>query len=59
MTLDFLSSISLGWMVMFLDSHRSVFIFRSKFDRDLLAVVQAVLIVIKNASNYLKIIDTW
>ena len=32
MTLDFLSSISPGWVLMFLDSHRTVFTFLSWFD---------------------------
>ena len=32
MTLDFLYLISPGWVVMFLDSNHTVFIFRSEFD---------------------------
>ena len=44
MTSDFLSSISPGWVVMFQDSHHTVFTFLSWFD--LLGVVQAFCISI-------------
>ena len=55
MTADFLSSISPGSVVMFLDSHRTVFTFRSWLD--LLGVVLAFWIsflkIFKSLHNYL------
>ena len=49
---DFLLLISHGWVVTFLDSHRTVFTFRSWLD--LLDVVLAFLISILNISKLLQ-----
>ena len=51
MTSDFLSSISPGWVVMFLDSHRMVFTFLSWLD--LLGVAVAFRISILKIFNLL------
>ena len=53
-TSDFLSSISPGWVVMFLDSHRTVFTFLSWLD--LLGVVLAFWISILKSSYYFKVL---
>ena len=52
MTSDFLSWISLGWVVTFPDSHRTVFTFRSWLD--MLGVVLAFWIVILKISKLLQ-----
>ena len=52
MTSDFLSLISLGWVVTFQDSHRTVFTFRSWLD--LLGVVLAFWIAILKISKLLQ-----
>ena len=52
MTSDFLSSISLGWVVIFLDSYRAVFTFLSLLD--LLGVVLGFLISILKIFNSLQ-----
>ena len=52
MASDFLSSISPGWVVMFLDSHRMVFTFLSWLD--LQGVALAFLISILKSSNYFQ-----
>ena len=53
MTSEFLSSITLGWVVMFLDSYRTVFIFLSWLD--LLGVALAFLISILKIFKLLPI----
>ena len=56
MTSDFLSSISPGWVVMFLDTHRMVFTYHSWLD--VLCVVLAFRISILKSSNNFQTTNT-
>ena len=56
-TSDFLSSISPGWVVMFLDSNRTVFTFCSWLD--MLGVALAFGFSFYKSSNYFQSSNTW